>query len=321
MRGMFVLVLMLDVAARALACTPASSEELIPMPIVSANGRYAVVLRYENEQATATLFEQAGDVAIALTEIPVNLWRDEVLVSNAGSVVLARQFTGPCSWGVGPSERIISVYSQTGEFRGSVTAGELVTEHDRFELARRGVTFTLHGEEERETVTISIPVPPRNGQPAFAEFHVDAASGALLDTKRELYPSPHVDIAPAASVWRPEYEAPPAGCAAAFARADVQHLDAVAFVARATAKPLPSFPVVMGLAKVRGTVIVEAVVSEKGDVLCTRHTSLPFGGGAAAGDAIRRWTFAPLEIDGHAVPFAGEVAVQFDGRYDTPPNP
>lgn len=313
-----MLMLALGFAARLAACEPLPSDQHDRMPIVSANGRYVVVPRYENEEVTATLFERAGEVAIARAQIPVDVWRDEVLVSNSGLIVLARQFGGPCHYGVEPTEPIVTVFSEEGASIGTVTAGELVTEHDFIELARQQVSFALQSDDKRETLTISVPVPPRNDVPAFAQLHVDVATATLLDAKRPLYPSPNIDVAPAVDVWRPEYEAPPAECAAAFARPDVQQLDADAFFARAIAKPLPDFPTALRLARVRGTVVVQAVVSESGNVLCTRHTAMPFAGGAAAGDGIRRWTFTPLEIDGQAVPFAGELVVRFDDGYDAP---
>lgn len=72
-----------------------------------------------------------------------------------------------------------------------------------------------------------------------------------------------------------------------------------------------TIPPVAIKARIRGTVQVEVLVSESGDVLCGRHSALPFGIDKAAIEAARQWKFRPFVIGGRAVKVTGELLFHF----------
>jgi hypothetical protein len=63
-------------------------------------------------------------------------------------------------------------------------------------------------------------------------------------------------------------------------------------------------------------VLVDVVVSETGNVLCTRHSALPFGVAEAANAAAKQWEFEPYVVDGKAVKFGGELLFHFEDITD-----
>jgi TonB family protein len=65
------------------------------------------------------------------------------------------------------------------------------------------------------------------------------------------------------------------------------------------------------MARIRGVVRVEVIVSESGEVLCTRNSGFPFGLDQAAVEAARRWKFRPFIVSGHPVKAVGEILFHF----------
>ncbi|MBI2213023.1 MAG: energy transducer TonB [Acidobacteria bacterium] len=76
--------------------------------------------------------------------------------------------------------------------------------------------------------------------------------------------------------------------------------------------PTPTYPEVAFRARVSGAVVIEVVVGEDGQVLCTRVIKgLPFGLSESGAKALEKWWFAPLEVDGKPAQFAGLVQIEF----------
>jgi len=88
-------------------------------------------------------------------------------------------------------------------------------------------------------------------------------------------------------------------------------VDPQAFLAAAIEKPMPEYPIVAVKARIAGTVYVEAIVDERGQVACARINGLPFGIDAAVGKAVLQWRFRPFEWKGVAMKAIGRIALQF----------
>ena len=185
-----------------------------------------------------------------------------------------------------------------------MTAGDVLNAYDIDRLSTFDINWELrHESEEREVVVLSIPNAPKGEQ----ELRIDLTTAVMLDPKREIFPSPHAYATAAAGPAR-SYETPSSpDCVAAYAAANLVRVDSSRFVARAVHAPAPEFPRVALLARVRASVVVDVIVSESGDVICTRSTAKPFGLSAAAVEAAKRWKFRPF---GGSV--AGEILFHFE---------
>jgi protein TonB len=85
------------------------------------------------------------------------------------------------------------------------------------------------------------------------------------------------------------------------------HLQAPALLHRVP----PEYPLIAVHARVQGTVILEATVDERGQVLSTRILrSIPLLDQAAL-DAVRQWRYSPLLLNGEPCPFILTVTVSF----------
>jgi TonB family protein len=83
-------------------------------------------------------------------------------------------------------------------------------------------------------------------------------------------------------------------------------------LAQAVEQPLPEYPRIALLARIRGVVLLDVDVAADGSVSAVRvRKPLPFGAGDAAADAVRRWRFTP-----RGEPFGGEVDLHFDELTD-----
>lgn len=73
----------------------------------------------------------------------------------------------------------------------------------------------------------------------------------------------------------------------------------------------PGYPEIARASRVQGIVILEATISETGDVISARVLrSVPLLDQAAV-DAVRRWKFEPARLNGEAVPVVMTVTVNF----------
>jgi len=162
--------------------------------------------------------------------------------------------------------------------------------------------------DEWEIAALRIRASDTSGQTRIEERRVDLATASLFDPKCDIYPAPHV-FAAIADQGHHVY-APARDCSAA--DVTLTRITSRELFSRAVRGPLPQFPIVAYKAHVRGTVTIELLISDRGDVLCVRSTNLPFGLTAAAEEAARRWKFKPYVIDGRPVPVIGEIAFHFE---------
>jgi len=76
----------------------------------------------------------------------------------------------------------------------------------------------------------------------------------------------------------------------------------------------PQYPIIAQTAKVEGTVEVDAVIDEQGNVVQARAVSGPKLLFAAAVAAVAKWKYEPTTLDGMPVPIQMQVAVVFHLR-------
>jgi hypothetical protein len=333
-------------ASSALACSVGALDpnELIENPTTwSANGRFCVIVRWHptiadfaSERAgtvygldlpepltetepppvaqtiTAAFYELRGRSRVLVAEIPLNAddAASDLLVSNSGRYVVTFHNFGRrgCTGQLTSEDRLLSIY-RIGETQFSTwKVGDVVSAYDLMQLSGKLAGIELRNESsDREIVALRIPAPAV-GEPRFEERRIDLATGSLLDPKRDIYPTPHgfASITPR----NRRVDGSSRDCSAA--SSTPIRLASDELLARAIRGPLPELPIVAYKARIRGTVISELVISERGAVLCVRSTNLPFGLTAAAEEAVRRWKFKPYIIDGHAVPVIGEIAFHFE---------
>jgi TonB family protein len=79
---------------------------------------------------------------------------------------------------------------------------------------------------------------------------------------------------------------------------DIRHLTQEEASKMATAKPQPSYPPMAKQLRLEGRVEIEANISEAGNVESVKVLSGNAVLTAAAADAMKRWKFQPITVDG-----------------------
>lgn len=294
-------------------------------PVYSANGRFCAIVRWndgipdfgnrlagelfnpdaepEAEPAPRSVVVPVGwyESKRLLTEIPVSVdVINDVLVSDSGRYLVAVNRGWP-----DVDAPLLTIYKSNGSRVATVNIGDVATRYDITQLhGVADVEFALRPvSDTREVIVISFRVSPTE----IAERRVDLTDGTLLDEKRPLFHPPQATVMPSSEGPRRDFDPESAACV----DADAVMLASAEFLGRTLDAPLPPYPDLALRARVSGYVRVEAVVSEKGQVLCTRHSRLPFGIDAAADEAVRRWFFKPLSVNGKRVRFRGEMIFLF----------
>jgi TonB family protein len=231
-----------------------------------------------------------------------------------GQYLVVRGPSHGCYPGTREGDTLVTIYDAEGSRIGALKVEDVFTPSDvlQISLGHMVLAYQLrHESQDQEVVVLSVPVPRKEGnEPRYEERRIDVATAAVLDPRRDIYPVPRGYATPATDpqyVGRP-YDPQSPACAAA---ADLVSIDPRRFFAQAVLGPAPAFPPVAIKARIRGVVSVEVVVSESGDVLCTRNTRFPFGLDHAAVEAARRWKFRPFIVNGHPVKAAGEILFHF----------
>lgn len=309
-----------------------SDEMVTNEPVFSSNGRYLVIEReieqlkdFESARAD-TIFnfdspaqfddsdqpakEPRKTMTFAVYEAMTRRRLSEfvipaadtgtVFVSDSGRyIVIVHPLDGFCHYAdVDPAGTFVTIFRSDGTVVGRLTAADVLTMNDisHFKSEFAGVTSRLDGEEY-ELLVLTI---------AGYERRIDLASAKLLDEKLNVIAQPVVFI-DAAARERP-YPSD------AFDDTSSVHLSPREFLALARDTPLPPYPEIARKVHIAGTVWVEVIVSEYGDVIAARATNLPFGPTKAALDAVRQWRFRPLQVHGRRVKYNGEVAFHFEHR-------
>lgn len=310
-----LIVAVIFVAGEVFGCSGLAwnPDDLVQNDVThSANGRFAFIIRwyphvadFKSERAEKIFEHSAGTppantVTVALYDaahkriaefaIERGVIRDVLVADSGRHVVVVHGLGGFCGAHAIDSDPFLTIYRADGFRVGTLTAGDIFYPHDIERLSSSAVTWELRAEsEERDVVVLKV---------MEKELRVDVNTAVLLDPKRPFHPLPRTYATVAGGGAR--YETPT--CAD-----DVVHVESQQLIARAVHSPLPAYPPVALKARIGGTVTVEVIVSESGDVLCARSTSLPFGASAAAVEAARQWRFKRS-----ATKVAGEIAFHFE---------
>jgi len=288
-----------------LACSVAAvvvnADAPVENPVIeSANGRFCAVVRYDPVLVTAALYETNPRRLVA--EVPLEIARlGQLLVSDSGKYLVTwGGGGGGCTARATGSDPLITVYRTDGSRAGALNLDDVFNPYDIMQFW----TFPrieLQAIDGREVAVVTID---------SARRRVDLATVKLLDEKTDIYPRPRVYATPSTAARQRPYA--PVDCAAMFDDPRLAHVEPAELFRRAAFGPLPVFPDIAIKARVRGTVNVEVVVAERGDVLCARSSYFLFGIDTAARAAARGWWFRPLRVNGRAVPFTGELLFHFE---------
>lgn len=326
-RARWVLIFALFLAHPMFACTMMQRfpDDILTNEIVaSRNGQFAAIVRW-HERIPDFGSMRAGDipseegqppresVTVALyaprliAEIPIALKSiDDVYVSDSGAIVALERLTGGgCYDRAGLEDPFVTVYTAGGASVGALKVGDVLSQRDLWKITYEGAEVAYEVQDEIFVMKV------QRSETEWVERRIDLATAKLVDPKNDIFPLPRVTAIPVDITLR-DYADPPADCAAAFYDKGVERLDSYEFYERAVVRADAVFPDVMIRARVRGPVIVDVVVSEEGEVLCTRSSQLPFGGPQAAMDAVKQWKFTPMIVDGRNVKFAGAVLFRFE---------
>jgi hypothetical protein len=336
-------------ASPVLACTAKAVEPndvVENRPTWSSNGRFCIIVRWwptiadftsqragdvmdfgNTEQLTpsdtaspppppsmitAALYESRGRSHVLVAQMELN--RDDaasrLFVSDSGRYVVAfHNVWIACSGPPTSESRLLAVYKIGQPQVAAWTVGDFLSAYDVMQLSGKPAEVELRSEsDEREIAALRIRAPDVIDQTRIEERRVDLATASLLDPKRDIYPAPHV-FAAIADQER-HVDGPARDCSAA--DVTTTRITSRELFSRAVRGPLPQFPIVAYKSHVRGTVTIELLISDRGDVLCLRSTNLPFGLTEAAEEAARRWKFKPYIVDGRPVPVVGEIAFHFE---------
>lgn len=247
----------------------------------------------------AVLYAMPGRRLVA--EVPMDVDRlGQVLVSDSGYIVSAGSRGGGCTYRASAGDPLITVYRADGSRAGALNYDDVFNSYDVMQLESN-----LQFELRQDVVVVSLP-----RLKSVVERRVDLATAQLLDQKSDIYPRPRVYATAIDSRAPRPYEA--VACAALFRHPEIVRLDSAEIFRRATVGPLPELPEFVMKARIRGTVSVELVVSERGDVLCARGSYFPFRVTEVTTEAAWGWRFSPLHVNGRAARFAGELLFHFE---------
>ena len=300
---------MLILACSMMAFDP---DRIVQNDVVSSpSGQFAAVVRWERgvpdfvsmRAGDVPVLQEREDVTVAvygsglIAEISIAMDHiDEVHVSDSGTIVAVKNLIGGCSHRAVPDDPFLTVYSAEGTLVGSLKVQDVFTSSDHWQIV---TSVNVEYQVRDETFVLTTK---------RVERAIDLTTAKLVGPKTDILPKPVVTAGPV-DIARREYAEPAADCAAAFYDKQVERIDTQQFFDRAIFRADATFPEIMLKARVRGPVIVDVVVSEDGEVLCTRASQLPFGGPQAAMEAVKQWKFTPSPVK-----FAGELLFRFEDR-------
>lgn len=240
----------------------------VPPQYKSANGRYKAVV-HETKGTIAFYDERRKQAVVKVRPLP-----QSVLVPDSGVGFVALGHPGFAA-----EATLFTIYARDGAVVRTVRAGDLFSDEDREAIG--SLQFTLSGDQLHVAIDVHT-------------IRFDLASGNNLDPqKRDLLP-----------VWRtwsvadarfPDDKRAKVKmqCAAGIDPSKAVRIEPRELHARAIHRPRPAYPPVARKARISGTVWAEVVVSETGEIVCTRLHALPFGIEQSVQETLRQWRFAP----------------------------
>lgn len=184
----------------------------------------------------------------------------------------------------GPDD-VVVIYRADGTVVRRLGLADLMATEDVAQLARTTSTIQWSGTHRLDEANRVLVLEIKAHRPE--ELPVSLDSGALLVTKRAMFPRPKVE-------WMAE-TAPPC-------------MSAEELTERAVTTPVPPYPSVAWRARIGGDVLLELAIDKEGAVeQVTVLKPLPFGVSEAAEKAVSAWRFRPRPEKGCA-----QIRMSFD---------
>jgi TonB family protein len=259
-------------------------------------------------------YERRWKIALVNEVAPV-----DALVSGSGQYVVTFD-----NWhSVGYGDNVVVIYDAQGALVKKFGLEDLLTEGDIETFTRSASSIHWGGEHylDESQGLLVLRIVSGGGsfgeEPAkFHELKIELATGRPLEPKRDLLPQPHVvgivetiqpleaaaDIPEKPSCSSPEIS---------FDATESLRRSPEQTYAQATARPLPTYPLIAKAARVGGQTAVEVLISQEGAVLCARSLSgHPLLRRAAVAAALN-WKFEPFKSPGKAATAVGTVGFEF----------
>lgn len=248
----------------------------VPPQYKSANGRYNAVVH--EMKGTITFREGRRKRAV----VRVRPQPQSVLVPDSGIGFVALGWPGYAS-----EATLFTIYARDGAVVRTVRAGDLLSDDDREALGSpqsKAPLFTLSGDQLHVVIDAHT-------------IRFDLATGNNLDPqKRDLLPVWRTWSVAGARFPEDKRAKTKMQCAAGVDPSKAIRIEPRELHARAVHRPHPPYPPVARKARIEGTVWAEVVVSESGEIVCTRLHALPFGIEQSVQETLRQWRFAPSPV-------------------------
>lgn len=243
----------------------------------------------------------------------------EAVVSNDG-----KYFVTFDNWhSAGYGDDVVVIYRSDGSLIRKFGLEDLLTEGDIETLPRSVSSIWWGGDhyivDSTGTLVLKVVANRKAAWEGGAQFHelkINLADGRTLEAKRDLFPQPRVFASvdsTASDVTVPADPGKPAcsSSGATFDAVDAARVSSQQLLANAKERPLPPYPLIAKAAHAEGTVIIEAIISTTGDVVCARSlTGHPLLR-AAATSSLLKWKFEPFDIAGQRAKVVGTLAINF----------
>ena len=241
------------------------------------------------------------------------------IVSNDGAYIVTFD-----NWhSVGYGDDVVVIYRSGGTMIKKFALEDLLTEGD-IETFSRSVSSMSWGrghyiDDANNLLVLRVVANGKSSWEDEAKFHqlkIDLATGQPLKPKRDLFPQ-----------WR-VFESVDSGVAAEtsanspsnplcsspeniFDLTGATHIPSGKFYSKAKERPLSPYPPAAKAVRAKGTVIVEVLVSETGDVICARALSGHSLLRATAARSVLNWKFETIEVSGKPEKTVGTIAINF----------
>ena len=241
------------------------------------------------------------------------------IVSNNGAYIVTFD-----NWhGVGYGDDVVVIYRSDGTMIKKFALEDLLTEGD-IETFSRSTSSMSWGrghyiDEANSLLVLKVVANGKSSWEAEAKFHelkVDLAKGQPLEPKQDLFPQLRVFSSVDSGVAVETSGSSPSNplCSSSennFDLTGVTRIPSEQFYSSAKERPLSSYPPAAKAVRATGTVTVEVLVSETGDVICARALSGHLLLRAVAANNVLKWKFEAIEVSGKPAKTVGTVAMNF----------
>lgn len=244
----------------------------------------------------------------------------DVIVSNKGDYVAT--FDNWHSMGYG--DDVVVIYNSLGGLVKKFALADLLTEGDIDTFKQSASSLWWGGkhyiDEAKGLLVLKIVsngADTWDDKATFHELKIELATGRPLEPKRDLFPQPQI-IKSVEAIQSPPIHATTAtdkprctSTEASFDSTEAVRFPPEQMLAQAKARPVPPYPAIAQAARAAGTVVVEVLISQAGEVLCARSISgHPLLRQAAVAAALN-WKFEFFKASGNPAIASGVVAFEF----------